>query len=407
MIAFFDACWEIFLLSKITKFNDNFHMYRYYLLAILTQTAIASYAPYVQIALRNKGYSYSLVGVIISLGQAFAIIGPLVISSITDKNGKTKPWLIISALCSIIFGLPFFLSGNVFTVIVAVCLLDFFFWSLNPLVDGFLNRKLYGMSYKYGQLRAFGTLGYLIALAFFALSGFPSDKDNSSILTCFLIFVSLFLIASLIQSDDRREKKERKAFSFSWFDRGFYLFMGIVALTRIGQSVVEKMLSSYMTETLKLGGYFSLFIALGAFFEFMCMILFGRLLKNNRTTPFFMLFLSAIALTVRLLLYLIPNIWVFALAQTLHGLTFGACHVASTTYIARNVSSEHYEVGMSIYWAVATNLPELLGTLAGGFIIDSMGYSTLFLTYAVFPFIAVFLCLLLKKELVSSSVQSK
>ncbi len=383
-------------------------MYRYYLLAILTQTAVASYSPYIQIALRNKGYSYSLVGVIISIGQAFAIIGPLVISSLTDRRGKTKPYLILCALCSFVAGIPFFLSSNVAIVMLSVITLDFFFWSLNPLVDGFLNRKLYGQSYRYGQLRAFGTLGYMIALAFFAVSGFPSDTDNLSILRCFMIFVSLFLIASMMQRDDIRERKdERKAFSFSWFDKGFYIFMAIVALTRVGQSVVEKMLSSYMTETLGLGNYFSLFIALGALFEFMCMIFFGHILKEKKITPHLMLFLSAVALTVRLLLYLIPNIYVFALAQTLHGLTFGACHVASTTYIARNVSSEHYEVGMSIYWAVATNLPELLGTLAGGFIIDTWGYSTLFSSYAVFPFIAALLCLVLRRQIVSSDVQNR
>lgn len=385
-------------------------MYKYYVLEILTQVAIASYSPYVQIVLRNKGYSYSLVGVIISLGQAFAIIGPLVISSITDKRGKTKPYLIAAAVASIVFGIPYFLSVKVPLVIISVCLLDFFFWSFNPLVDGFLNRKLYGQSYKYGQMRAFGTLGYMLALSLFAVTGFPSDTDNSSIMKSFLVFVSLFLLATLIQSDDKREKKEgegRKAFSFKWFNRGFYLFMGLVALTRVGQSVVEKMLSSYMTETLNLGSYFSLFVALGALFEFICMILFGRLLKKNKITPYLMLLLSAVGLTVRLLMYLIPNIYVFALAQTLHGLTFGACHVASTTYIARNVSSEHYEVGMSIYWALATNLPELLGTFAGGFIIDSYGYNTLFMSYAVFPFIAVVLSLVLKKHLVSSDVQSK
>ena len=380
-------------------------MYRYYLLAVLTQVAIAAYAPYIQIILRNKGYSYSLVGVIIAVGQAAAIVGPLLISSLTDRTGRTKPFLVLSAVCALLLGIPFYLSSSVAVVVVSVFLLDAFFWSLNPLSDGFLTRKLKGTKTSYGTLRACGTFGYMTALTLFALTGFPDESSNSSILICFSLFVSLFIIAALLQTDDRRErgKGRGKFFSFSWFSPSFYIFMMIVAFTRVGQSVVEKLLASYMTEHLGLGSYFSLFIAIGALCEFLCMLLFGRLLRKNRVTPAFLLFISAVGLTVRLLLYLIPSIWVFALAQTLHGLTFGALHVAATTYTARTVSSEHYEMGMSIYWAVATNLPEMLGSLFGGFVIDSWGYPTLFVSYAVFPFIAALLCILLRKQISRTS----
>ena len=380
-------------------------MYRYYLLAVLTQVAIAAYAPYIQIILRNKGYSYSLVGVIIAVGQAAAIVGPLLISSLTDRTGRTKPFLVISAVCALLLGIPFYLSSSVAVVVVSVFLLDAFFWSLNPLSDGFLTRKLKGTKTSYGTLRACGTFGYMTALTLFALTGFPDESSNSSILICFSFFVSLFIIAALLQTDDRRErgKGRGKFFSFSWFSPSFYIFMMIVAFTRVGQSVVEKLLASYMTEHLGLGSYFSLFIAIGALCEFLCMLPFGRLLRKNRVTPAFLLFISAVGLTVRLLLYLIPSIWVFALAQTLHGLTFGALHVAATTYTARTVSSEHYEMGMSIYWAVATNLPEMLGSLFGGFVIDSWGYPTLFVSYAVFPFIAALLCILLRKQISRTS----
>ena len=376
-------------------------MYRYFLLAVLTQTAIASYSPYIQITLRNKGYSHSLVGVIMALGQAAAIAGPLVLSALTDKKGRTKPFLIICALVSILFGIPYFLSSSAAVVIASVCFLDAFFWSLNPLSDGFLNRALKGRSDSYGLLRACGTFGYMLSLVFFALTGFPDEGRNSSIMKCFILFLSLYAVAASLQKEQRRETKEErnKLFSFSWFDSGFYLFMMIVAFTRIGQSVVEKLLASYMTEYLDLGQYFSLFIALGAFFEFFSMIIFGRLLKKDRVTPSGMLLISAVALTVRLLLYLVPNIFVFALAQTLHGLTFGALHVAATTYTSRNCDSGHYEVGMSIYWAVATNLPELIGSLCGGFVIDRWGYPVLFASYSVFPFIAVILSIVLRKRI--------
>ncbi len=393
-----------FLLFKMIFLLDNHHVFKYYILEVFVQIAIASYAPYVQIVLRNKGYSYGLTGVIIALGQVAAIVGPLLISTQTDRRGKTKPYLIIAAGVSIISAVPFYLCGNTALVIVSVFILDAFFWSFNPLCDGFINRKLGKERYKYGIIRAAGTFSYMAALVFFAVTGFPDESNNTSILTSFLIFISLMMVSFLIQSDDGREKKkgERKSFSFSWFNRNFYIFMLIVFFTRIGQSVVEKLLASYMTESLHLGGYFSLFIAIGALFEFVSMIIFGRLLEKKKVTPLFMLLLSSIALFIRLLMYLIPNIYVFALAQTLHGLTFGACHVAATTYTSENVSSEHYEVGMAIYWAVATNFAEMLGSLCGGFVIEKCGYPILFASYSLFPFVATVLLLVFFRRLGSS-----
>lgn len=382
-------------------------LFRLYLLSALTQISVASFAPYLQIVLRNKGYSYSLVGVITSIAQAFAIIGPLVISSLSDRKGKTKPFLIIASLLSLLFAVPLYLSSNVAFVIVSCSLMHFFFWALNPLSDAFINRSLKGENYRYGTIRAVGTLSYTTALTLFALTAFPNEGDNRSILLSFTFFILLNTVFLFLQKEDRngRGGEKRKAFSFSWFSKSYYMFMALVALTRIGESVVEKMLSSYMTEVLNLGSSFTLFVSIGAFFEFVSMILFGRLLRKKKVTPLFMLFLSAVALTLRLLLYLIPNIYVFAFAQTLHGLTFGACHVAATSFTAANVKAEHYEVGMSIYWALATNLPELLGTLTGGFIIDSYGYNALFFSYAFFPLIAAIGIVILRKRIQSSSVE--
>lgn len=373
-----------------------------FLLSMLTQTAVATLSPYLQIIFRNKGYSHSLSGTLIALCQLSAIIMPLIISSISDKRGRTKPMIILCVVLSIILAFPFLLSNNFVIVAVSAFILNGFFWCINPLADGFINRKLSGDSSRYGTIRAMGTLSYVTALVLFGVTGFPHENDNSSILLCMMIFLPLLALgASFLKEDKRIEKKEEKGklFSFSWFPKRFYIFMGIVALTRVGQSVVEKLLSSYMTENLGLGDSFVLFIALGAVFEFFCMILFGKLNKKGILSSTIILIISAVGLTVRLLLYLIPGLPAFILAQTLHGLTFGALHLCATSYTAANVDKNHYDLGMTLYWSLATNLPEMLGALVGGFIIDSFGYPTLFLSYSFFPLLAVILSLVLKKTL--------
>lgn len=373
-----------------------------FLLSMLTQASVASFSPYLQIIFRNKGYSHSFSGTLIALCQLSAIIMPLIISSLSDKRGKTKPMIILCGAASIVLAFPFFLSNSIPLVILSAFLLNGFFWCLNPLADGFINRKLSGDSSKYGIIRAMGTLSYVVALILFGVTGFPHENDNSSILSCMMLFVPLLVIGSMFLKEERRvdtKTTNDRLFSFSWFPKRFYIFMGIVALTRVGQSVVEKLLSAYMTENLGLGDSFVLFVALGAIFEFCCMIVFGRLNKKGKISSTSILIISAIALTLRLLLYLIPGLVSFVIAQTLHGLTFGALHLSATSYTAENVDKNHYDLGMTLYWSLATNLPEMLGALFGGFIIDSYGYPMLFMSYSFFPLLAVILSFVFKKTL--------
>lgn len=373
-----------------------------FLLSMLTQASVATLSPYLQIIFRNKGYSHSLSGVLIALCQLSAIIMPLMVSSISDKRGKTKNMIILCGILSIILAFPFLLSENLTLVVISAFLLNGFFWCLNPLSDGYINRKLSGDSSRYGLIRAMGTLSYVTALIMFGVTGFPHENDNSSILKCMMIFIPLLVIgASFLKENKRVNEKEEKGklFSFSWFPKRFYIFMAIVALTRVGQAVVEKLLASYMTENLGLGDSFVLFVALGAIFEFFCMIIFGKLNKKGVLSSTTILTISAIGLTLRLLLYLIPGLPAFIVAQTLHGLTFGALHLCATSYTAANCSKNHYDLGMTLYWSLATNLPEMLGAFLGGFIIDKYGYPMLFFSYSFFPLLAVILSLVFRKTL--------
>ena len=69
----------------------------------------------------------------------------------------------------------------------------------------------------------------------------------------------------------------------------------------------------------------------------------------------------------------------------------------SLTY-GYNVAPEHYDLAMTLYWSLATNLPEMLGAFAGGFVIEAFGYPMLFLSYSIFPLVACILCLTNKKH---------
>ena len=377
------------------------------LLNFSLQAAVSAISPYTQLLLRNKGYSHSLVGVIVAIGQVASIFFPVLFGMLSDRTRKTRLLFVVLAAGTAIAFVPTAISGSVAVTIACFFVASALFWSINPMNDGYENRVLGGDSSKYGVVRAMGTLGYLVCLVVFALTGFPVETDNRSIALCTVVTLSVFCFMVLFAPKDEPKSvepqgNEGRFFSFDWFSSKFYLMMFVVALTRIAEAVIDKLLSSYMTEELNLGGRFALFVALGAASEFVMMVVGGRLMQKGKVSAYGLIVMSAIGMIVRLLIYrFFPTIAAFTVAQLLHSLTFGALHIGVSKFVAQNVNESHYSLAMSFYWAIATNLPEMIGVLAGGFVIDIFGYGTLFASYVVFPVLALVICLANRRKLSS------
>lgn len=377
------------------------------LLNFSLQAAVSAISPYTQLLLRNKGYSHSLVGVIVAIGQVASIFFPVLFGMLSDRTRKTRLLFVLLALGTAVAFVPTALSGSVAVTIGCFFVASALFWSINPMNDGYENRVFKGDSSKYGVGRAMGTLGYLVCLVVFALTGFPVETDNRSIALCTVVTLSVFCFMVLFAPKDEPKSvepqgNEGRFFSFDWFSSKFYLMMFVVALTRIAEAVIDKLLSSYMTEELNLGGRFALFVALGAASEFVMIVVGGRLMQKGKVSAYGLIVMSAIGMIVRLLIYrFFPTIAAFTVAQLLHSFTFGALHIGVSKFVAQNVNESHYSLAMSFYWAIATNLPEMIGVLAGGFVIDIFGYGTLFASYVVFPVLALLICFANRRKLSS------
>ncbi len=380
-----------------------------YFLSFLVQSIQASTGPYLQIILRNSGYSHTIVGTIMGAGLLLSVAGPLLISFISKKSRKPRLVLLLTGLAIGVFLAPVVFPLSTAGIIVCYCLMYVCLCSINPLHDSYINDHIPSPSY-YGKIRACGTMGYVGMLIFSTLTAFPNQESNSSIFLnisikvgAFVLFCLLFLKPDSKTHQESSLTKEKEASSFKSLGSVFYLFIALFALARVAHGIVERLLSSYMTEVLGLGSKFTFFIALGALFEAMVMILFGKKTANGKATCLNMLLISTFSVTVRLLIYyLFPSsIVMFTIAQAMHGLTYGMAHIAATAYIATLLGKEKFTLGMGVYQALGFNLPEMIAVSIGGAVIDNFGYPVLFASYSVLPLVAAALMLAFRKKLLS------
>jgi PPP family 3-phenylpropionic acid transporter len=137
--------------------------------------------------------------------------------------------------------------------------------------------------------------------------------------------------------------------------------------------------------------------ALSSGVEIPLIFLSKRLIRRFHALP--LMTAATAAILVRyLVILLFPTRLGAALSQLTHSFCFGVFHPAAVAFISRCVPPERRALGMSLYLSLGTGLPTLLGTVAGGFIVDYYGFPALFASFSVFAVAGVLLYLLTRKH---------
>lgn len=382
-------------------------MLQLYISFFFVYSIFAIVNPYLQVLLRNSGYSYEAVGVLLGVFEVAGIVGPLVVGRIVDKTGRLKDTVLVVTACASLGMILLVRSGPVWLTVLALVITAFFLRSLLPLVDTVATNRFNGDAQKYSHIRAFGTFGFVLFSLAYSILGRPILTDNSSIIMYALLGCLLFFIPVLSWKEEKipaKPKKtprtKRKPFSENpWFDSAFIIGLIIIAFNRLSMSAVTSFFSLYLVEELHINSI-SLMNAIAAGSEIILMLLAGYLIQKKGVLPVFLLLISGVGMAVRLLLYArFPTLTGVIAGQMLHSLCFGFFHPAAIQLVARRVKRTHRTLGMSMYISLGTGLPTVLGSTLGGIITENYGYKVLFESFSVFAMISVVLCLVFWKKM--------
>jgi PPP family 3-phenylpropionic acid transporter len=126
-----------------------------------------------------------------------------------------------------------------------------------------------------------------------------------------------------------------------------------------------------------------------------------RLIRRFGAMPLIALATAAI-LARYAIIVLFPSRSGVVLSQLTHSVCYGVFHPAAVSFIASCVRPEHRALGMSLYIALGTGVPTLLGAFGGGFIIERYGFGALFMFFSIFAVLALLLYLITRKHITGS-----
>jgi PPP family 3-phenylpropionic acid transporter len=370
---------------------------------VFSNIFLAIVAPYIPILVRDLGYNPLWVGILLSIFEGAGIAGPFLLGYWADKTGNYRSSLILTCVLPALVTIP--LITWVHPVLTAVFLffIAFGLRSLVSLVDAITTVQI-GITGNYGRLRAWGSISFIIMTLFFHHTPFMRPENAGTIDFWLLIITSSCLIPVLILkssdlkvsaqpvvNDETAGKTSRKPSATP-----AYIFCGysVIFLSRFGLQAIITYMSLYMIEIVEWDAV-GLIWALAAVSEVPFMFMAKYLIMRFGSMP--LLGISALGVCVRLLMlaFLPFKPWI-VVSSLLHSVCFGIYHPAAIHFVTSLYPADKRGTGMSTYMIMGTGLPAILGTLIGGAVIQGMGYTTLFVSYAVVSGIAVLIYLVLR-----------
>ena len=362
-------------------------------------SSVAIVIPHLQLFFQAQGFSPSQVGLLLGTFEIAGVAGPLLIGHAADRHGRYRGLILICIAVYVAAILAMDAVPILAITLPLAALFGFFFKTTVPLTDALSSQLMRDPREQYGRARMMGSVGFILTSLFVQLTGVIDGSSSTQILIAVLIVAALVAVA--VMTFPRVHLRDPQAGESS-ADGGrlagdFWLFIAIVFIGRIGIAAYYSFFSIYLQQEVGITVVSGVW-ALGALAEIPVIFFSGRLVRVLGVIR--MVVIAFLALILRLVVYAVaPFPAVVVPTQILHALTFGFFHGASIAYINARVAAPRRGLGMAIYNSSALGLSVFIGSTLGGFIIQEMGFRSMFLLYTIPPAVSVVLLLVFARRI--------
>ncbi len=334
---------------------------------------IGAFSPYFGLYLQSLDFSAWDIGLLMSQMQLMRMFGPNLWGWLVDHFGHRVTVIRLAGAIGLAGFSAFFWLDRLPGMLVAMAVLALFWSAALPLVETLTFDHLREERGRYGNIRVWGSVGFIIAVM-----GTGALLDRVApvgvLWVCALILAGILGCALVLPEAPQRPVGGDEApigrilrqprvlalmgacFAMSAAHGGFYVFFSIhlsgngYAKTAVG-----------------------LLWSLGVLAEIGIFLLMTRIAR--RFSLRMILLVCFLAAVVRFLLmgWAVASVGAMVFVQLLHGLTFGACHASAIAAVNQWFPGKSQGRGQALYSSLSFGAGGLLGALVSGWTWDDWG----------------------------------
>ena len=334
---------------------------------------IGAFSPYFSRYLQSVGRTAAQIAVLMSLMSVMRMLAPTLWGWLADRLGVRTPIVWLSAVLSMVGFAGFLVSDAYAGLFVSMALLAFFWSAALPLVEALTFAHLEGQASRYGNIRVWGSVGFIVAVL--GLGYLLDDLPVRTVLWVSLAMLGGILFCALAIPEARRAPAPETPVALGQILRRPEVRAVLAAC--FFMSAAHGALYVFYSLHLVAHGYSKSVVGwmwtLGVVAEIVVFMAMPQLLRAFSLRA--IMAFSFVAAVLRFVLIGWGADWLVVLlfAQLLHGATFGSNHAAAVAAVNGWFGSRHQARGQALYGSISFGAGGMIGGLISGYTWERVG----------------------------------
>lgn len=334
---------------------------------------VGAFSPYFSLYLQSIGRSAAQIAVLMSLMSVMRMLAPAMWGALADRLGMRVPIVRLSALLSML-GFAGFLVSDAYAALFASMAFLAFFWSAAlPLVEALTFAHLEGQASRYGNIRVWGSVGFILAVL-----GLGYLLDDLPVRT--VLWVTLATLGGILACALAIPEAHRPVSAALHDPLGAILRrpqVRALLLACFFMSAAHGALYVFYSMHLVAHGYSKTLVGwmwtLGVVAEIAVFMGMPQLLRAFSLRGILVFSFATAILRFLVIGWAPDSLALLLFAQLLHGATFGAYHAAAVAAVNEWFGARHQARGQALYGSVSFGAGGMIGGVLSGYTWDWVG----------------------------------
>ncbi|SDJ78040.1 MFS transporter [Sediminibacillus albus] len=338
---------------------------------------------FLPIYLQDKDLDGTEIGYVLAIGPMTSLLAQPFWGYMSDKYRTVKRMILICLAGLLISSLIFFQMNMLASILLMGAVFYFFISPVGALSDSLAQRKSQQLSVDFGSIRTWGSIGF--AVSSLLIGEMLARIGVQHMVWPYFLFGAASLLACITLTD---VKVENTASAVQLADikrllqsAPFIIFLLLIMFLTVTHRANDSFLGIYIVQLGGSEGLVGLAWFAGVASEALVFALAATWFRKLH--PLIFIIAAGLLYSSRWFIYAMVDepVWVIAF-QFMHGLSFGVFYLAAFQYVSRLIPASLQSTGHLLFVSVFFGLSGIIGSLFGGFIIDTMGGEMLYLVMA-------------------------
>ena len=344
--------------------------------------------PYWSLYLKSLGFGASDIGELMAVIMATKIIAPNIWGWVADRSGQKVLIVRLGVLMALITFGGVFLGQGYWWMVMVMALFSFFWNAALPQFEATTMSLLGEESHRYGSIRLWGSVGFILSVA--GVGALLETHDPDIIPKAILIMLLGAWIATLWVPREpvRVPALSHQSITAVLLRPEVLVILVVCFLSQASHGPYYTFYTIYLEEHGYGRGLIGLLWALGVVAEIGVFLVMHKLLPRYGAR--LLLMVSLVLTTARWLLVAWGVEWlaVVLFAQLLHAASFGIYHAVIIHLIHRFFTGQHQGRGQALYSSISFGAGGAAGSLASGYLWEGVGSTATYSLAAATSFLA-------------------